>query len=203
MDSEGSVTRWLGDLRAGSAGTAQRELWNRYFERLVGLARKRLGDAPRRVADEEDVVVSALNSFFEGMRAGAFPKLRDRSNLWPLLAKITARKAINQRIHEGAQKRGGGRVRGDSVGEAGASTHAAGLAQFPDEEPGPEFLAAMSEQCRYLLARLENADLRRIVHMKLAGWTNREIAESMEISERSVERKVALIRGVWRAELEE
>jgi hypothetical protein len=41
----GSVTHWLGQLKAGDHATAQ-ELWQRYFRRLVVLAGKIL---PRQV----------------------------------------------------------------------------------------------------------------------------------------------------------
>ena len=40
-----AVTLWLGRLQAGDAA-AVRPLWERYFHRLVGLARTRLGHAP-------------------------------------------------------------------------------------------------------------------------------------------------------------
>src|SRR5438874_1974030 len=57
-----SVTDWLGRLRAGDRDAAQR-LWERYFDQLVRLARGRLRGARRRAADEEDVALSALDSF--------------------------------------------------------------------------------------------------------------------------------------------
>ena len=53
METEGSVTLWLGQLRAGDERAAQEAIWNRYFRRLMGLARKQLGDCPRRAVDEE------------------------------------------------------------------------------------------------------------------------------------------------------
>src|SRR6185312_13453068 len=62
---EGSVTYWLAQLRAGVQDAAQ-PLWERYFQRLVGLARIRLQGAPRRAADEEDVALSAFGSFCRG-----------------------------------------------------------------------------------------------------------------------------------------
>jgi hypothetical protein len=40
MSSEGSVSRWLGQLQAGDAAAAQ-PLWERYFGQLVQLARTR------------------------------------------------------------------------------------------------------------------------------------------------------------------
>src|SRR5262245_43324907 len=62
MPSAGSVTHWLGLLRAGDHAAAQ-PLWERYFSRLVGLARAKLQGLPRRAADEEDVALSAFDSF--------------------------------------------------------------------------------------------------------------------------------------------
>lgn len=44
MSSEGSVTRWLDQLQLGDSA-AIGPLWQRYFHRLVGLARKKLADA--------------------------------------------------------------------------------------------------------------------------------------------------------------
>src|SRR5207237_8589108 len=92
MASKGSVTRWVGQLQAGDQEAAQ-HLWERYFRRLVGLARRKLRDAPRRAADEEDVALSAFDSFCRGAQRGRFPQLLDRDNLWRLLVVITARKA--------------------------------------------------------------------------------------------------------------
>jgi DNA-directed RNA polymerase specialized sigma24 family protein len=59
MSPHGSVSRWLGPLQDGDPAAVQ-QLWQRYFHRLVGLARKKLHGAPRRLADEEDVALSAF-----------------------------------------------------------------------------------------------------------------------------------------------
>jgi DNA-directed RNA polymerase specialized sigma24 family protein len=108
MDSSETITQWIANLQQGKDETrSQQEIWNRYFARLTALARAKLRSAPHRVADDEDVVLEALNSFFDGVSKGRFPQLTDRQNLWPLLAKITARKAINQQEYLNAQKRGG------------------------------------------------------------------------------------------------
>jgi len=47
MTSTGSVTHWIGRLKAGDPSAAQK-LWEAYFQRLVRLARGRLRTAPRR-----------------------------------------------------------------------------------------------------------------------------------------------------------
>ena len=93
MSREGSVTCWIQLLSTGDPAAAQR-LWERYFRRLVGLARTKLRGAPRRAADEEDVALSAFVSFFRGAARGRFPRLEDREDLWRLLVVITARKAL-------------------------------------------------------------------------------------------------------------
>ena len=59
---QGSVTRWLGPLKAGDPAAVQ-QLWEHYFHQLVDLARAKLQNAPRRIADEEDIALSAFNSF--------------------------------------------------------------------------------------------------------------------------------------------
>ena len=68
---DGSVTRWIGDLKAGGDSAAQ-HLWERYFHRLVHLARARLRAARRvgAVEDEEDAALSAFDSFCRGAAAG-------------------------------------------------------------------------------------------------------------------------------------
>ncbi len=97
ISAEGSVTRWLALLRAGDPAGMQ-PLWERYFRRLVGLARARLRGSPCRVADEEDVALSAFDSFCRHAEAGRFAGLLDRDGLWRLLVVLTARKEEYQRL---------------------------------------------------------------------------------------------------------
>jgi ECF sigma factor len=70
----GSVTCWLGDLKGGDLAAAQ-PLWERYFSRLVGVARGKLKKVRRTSAgeDEEDAALSAFNSFCSptGMTCGS------------------------------------------------------------------------------------------------------------------------------------
>ena len=117
-DSGSSVTRWISALKQGDQAAAS-GLWESYFRRLVGLARARLRDVPRLIADEEDVALSAFDSFCRRAQAGQFRRLNDRDDLWQILALITVRKAIDLRNYEGRQSRGMGRVRSlaDLTGE--------------------------------------------------------------------------------------
>src|SRR5438105_2846845 len=113
MSTPGSVTSWLVQLKAGDPAAAQ-PLWERYFQRMVGLARQRLQGARRRDPDEEDVALSAFDSFCQGAMRGRFPQLADRDDLWRLLVVITARKALDLLKRRGRLKHGG-RPRGESA----------------------------------------------------------------------------------------
>ena len=62
MSADGSVTTWLHALSSGNGDVAQ-NLWERYFGRMVELARAKLRAGPKRAADEEDVAISAFHSF--------------------------------------------------------------------------------------------------------------------------------------------
>jgi DNA-directed RNA polymerase specialized sigma24 family protein len=195
MNNDGSITRCIAELLGGNQDAAQ-ILWERYFPRLVRLARAHLGQLPRRAADEEDVALSAFDSFCEGAGKGHFPRLEDRDDLWPLLVVITKRKAIDLIQHERCARRGGGLVEGESAldypGQEGA-----GIEQVLGHEPTPEEAAAVAEELRGLLAALGDDGLRSVAQWKLEGHTNDEIAARLGCVTRTVERKLEVIRSIW------
>jgi DNA-directed RNA polymerase specialized sigma24 family protein len=187
MSAEGSISRWLGRLRAGDQQAAA-GLWERYFERLVEVAHGKLRDAPRRVADEEDVALSAFDSLCRGVERGRFPELLDRDSLWRLLVVITARKAAHLKRDAGRQKRGGG------------ANEEADLAQILDAGPTPEFAAQLAEEHGRLLDGLGDEELRAVALWKMEGHTNEEIANRLSCGLRSVGRKLRIIRSIWARE---
>src|SRR5262249_4994297 len=136
MRSHGEVTVWLRRLKEGDAAAAQ-HLWEAYFRRLIGLARKKLRDLPRRAADEEDGASPAFVSFGWGADQGRFPRPDDRGDLWQVLVLVTARKAANLRQHEARLKRGGGQVRGESglLGPGDAPEAGRAIEQVIGDEP--------------------------------------------------------------------
>jgi DNA-directed RNA polymerase specialized sigma24 family protein len=193
----GSVTQWIRRLQAGDAAAVQK-LWEAYFASLVRLARGKLHAVPRRAADEEDVALSAFDSFCRGAEAGRFPRLGDRDDLWQLLVLLTVRKASNLARRERRQRRGGGRVLNASAlpgGEDGP-----GLADLVGREPDPEFAVQVAESCRQLLDQLGDATLQAVAVWKMEGHTNEEIAVKLARSVGTVERKLQLIRRLWQAE---
>jgi DNA-directed RNA polymerase specialized sigma24 family protein len=179
-------------------------LWQRYFHELVELARARLGTTPRRVSDEEDVALSVLRCLYDGAPRGQFAALVNRQELWQLLAAITIRKVIDHQRYLTKQKRGGGRVRGDSVLQ-GYDGDLSG-ADFDDilgDNATPEVLAIAAEEFQRLMVLLDDDRLRQIAQSKLDGFTNEEIAQRLGLTARSIERKLQQIRKAWEGELEQ
>jgi DNA-directed RNA polymerase specialized sigma24 family protein len=201
MPSEGSITRWIDLLKAGDHLAAQK-LWENYFNRLVRVARQKLHGAARRAADEEDVALSAFDSFCRGAERGQFPQLLDRDDLWQLLVMITARKACDLVQHERRQKRGGGKVWGESELPGGLDADEPALAQIIGPEPTPAFAAQVAEEYQRLLDSLDDPDLKSIAVWKMEGYTNDEIATQLGRSRPTVERKLQLIRKMWTKEME-
>jgi RNA polymerase sigma factor (sigma-70 family) len=199
MSSGDSVSIWIKEVMDGDEDAAQK-LWDRYFPDLLILARNRLRTIPRRVADEEDVVLSALNSFFGATQKGRFPDLADRDSLWRLLSRMTQRKAVDLLRHHLAMKRGGDAVRGESHLH-GSSSIDVGLAQFADDQLGPELEAMVNEQCQKLMGSLDDPQLRLMALARMEGLTNEEIASQFDCSLRTVERRLHLIRKTWEQEL--
>jgi DNA-directed RNA polymerase specialized sigma24 family protein len=91
MSSPGSFTYWIHQLPAGDRAAIQK-LWEGYFGRVIGLVRKRLAGAPRADDDEEDLVLSAFNTFFRRAQTRAAPS----SN--PRLRSLRGRRVFASRL---------------------------------------------------------------------------------------------------------
>jgi DNA-directed RNA polymerase specialized sigma24 family protein len=194
MGSPGSVTHWIGQLKAGDRAAAQ-QLWEGYFHRLVGLARAKLRGAPRLAVDEEDVALSAFDSFFRGVERGRFPQLEDRDNLWKLLVTITARKAVRLVRDQQRLKRGGALPHEATAAEGDVE-------QVLGREPTPAFAAQVAEECRRLLETLGDPELEQVALLKMEGHTNEEVAALLGRAPSTVERKLRIIRSRWAKESE-
>ena len=195
-ETPGSVTHWIGHLKQGDAAAAQ-ALWERYFSRLVRLARTRLRGAARPASDEEDVALSAFDSFCRGAEQGRFPDLLGRESLWQLLAVITTRKAFDLANYHRRRKRGG-----ELPGLPRVGGEALDVERRLSREPSPEAAAEFADECRRLLDLLGDADLRFVALRKLEGHTNAEIAAQLGCVRRTVERKLEVIRSIWAEQLE-
>ena len=189
-----SVTYFLQQLQEGNRDGTDK-LWNHFYTRLVTLARKKL-DGRVRVVDGEDVALRALDECFRQLEEGRYPSIKDRDNLWALLATITERKALNANRDELCDKRGGGKVRGESVFLRQDDSICIGADAIPGQEPTPQLVAEFAEEFEKRLSQLNEKEREVALH-KLKGLKNREIAEQLDCSIASVERKLNLIRSKW------
>ncbi|MCA9068243.1 MAG: hypothetical protein KDA84_04935 [Planctomycetaceae bacterium] len=197
------VTVWIKNMSGGDERAAHL-LWEQYFDRMVRLARRKFDQIGinRRTADEEDIALSAMNSFYKRAADGQFC-LGDRQELWKLLVTITVRKAYAELKRQKAKKRGEGQIRGESIfikaGKDGGEM--GGIGQVLGDAPTPELAALAAEGCDELLKLLDDETLISVAQFKLDGYTNEEIAEKLDCVPRTVERKLRLIRDKWAKEL--
>jgi DNA-directed RNA polymerase specialized sigma24 family protein len=187
----GDVTHWLHQLKAGDRAAA-RPLWERYFRRLVGLARERLRGLPRAGRDEEDLALSAFDSFYRAAEAGRFPHLDDSLDLWQVLSLIASRKAYDLVQQLGRMQCDYRRTQpldGEDVPEP------------MSKELDPAEIAELTEATGRLLALLPDDRSRFVALRKLEGYTNEEIKQLQGCALVTVERELRLIRKFWKQEL--
>ena len=190
-----SVTMLIDMVKSRDFDAAE-QLWNRYFQQLLPLARAKLKSAQGQIVDEEDILISVFDRFFSAAGDGKFAKLTDRDDLWQILLMLTERKIIDQHRRATANKRGSGEVVRDSELDADLSR----MRELVDKTPGPELIAEFNENLRVVLLRLKDQKTREVAICKLEGRTNQEIGERLNVSLSSVERKLRVIREVWQSE---
>lgn len=195
MFSHDSIAACLLGARAGDE-TAAQELWQRYFVRLVQLAREKLPAHVKRAFDEEDVAHSALRCFLHGIAQDRYPQLSDRHGLWNLLVVITARKARAYLRRQNRAKRGGGQVQGETAFLSPADD-ALGIDQVLGAEPSPAFAVQVAEECQRLLDLLGDDALKTVAILKMEGHTVDEIAAQLGSTKRTIERRLHIIRKTW------
>jgi RNA polymerase sigma factor (sigma-70 family) len=198
MGREGSVTRLIQLLRSDDAAErdlAARLIWTRYFRDLLELARHNLNKRIRRREDEEDVLQSMYKSFCLRQQRGEFD-LASRDALWKLLVTITLRKARNAAKKQMREKRDVGREQTISDQDDGESGQWV-LEQMDSSGPSPAEAALLNEALERRLEALDDAQLTEIALWRLEGYTNREIADRLDCTERSVERRMERIRSRW------
>ena len=149
-----SVTEWLEEVKAGHEGEPQQQLMKRFLHRLEALARTRLGN--RTLDNEQDVALSAMNSFLIRAPQESYSRLTDRGSLWSLLAAITINKAMSALRRELAKKR--------DPGNAVSLEHALEL------EASPAMVSSMIDEGTRLLDSLGDDDLRQIACMRMEGY---------------------------------
>ena len=132
-EHEHSVTRLIQQLQTNHPHAAS-QLWRRYFERLLPLARAKLAALPHRAVDEEDVLVSVFDRFFEAAQKDRFAQLSDRNDL----CRSAHANRRNVFDHFAATRKSAAATQSQRQTSNCARLRAC-------REPGPEFVAAFNE----------------------------------------------------------
>ena len=200
----GSVSILISKVKEGDEDSV-RELWNRYSGALVRSAQTRISKQVAAKVDSEDLAQSVFFAIYRGAVEDKFDQLNDRAGFWTLVLAITRRKAVDRIRNLTAAKRGGAaamRASQEAVGES--------VANIVDRAPSREVDPQVEVECEDLLESLkqqldiEDASgiLTRVAMSRIAGLSVKEIAAELDRTERTVERKLSLIRSLWSESIE-
>ena len=173
---------WAAQIRQRNSGPS---IVGPLFRSTRPGSRAKLNGVPRDV-DEEDIALSALKSVFFDLRADRYRDLSNRTELWPLLVKITLRKCQNALKHQYALKR-----------SPHAEDRQLSVNEVLDSKSASTLLVDLLDELQRLTTSLGDHRLEAIATLRLQGYTVGEIADQLKISERSVARKLRRIRREW------
>ena len=189
------ISDWMRLLEQGDE-RAVAELWEYCYPRLLSYSRKKLPDRFRRSLDEEDVALSAFKSFCLRAGEGSLGEIQGQDQLWKLLFCITSRKAQGYLRHLTRQKRGG---RGEEMATISGDAENS-LQDVADGEATPDMKALFADQCQHLFDVLDDDMLQTIALLRMEGYSVDEVASRVGCAKRSVERRLNMIREIWRSE---
>lgn len=181
-------------LRAGTP-EACAKFWKHYGSELMRLADRHISERLKRRVGADDLVQSACRTFFRRLSDGQF-ELPDADALWRLMVAITVTKARRAARNHGRAKRDmNAEVRIDDAAGYEGKMDQAGLVDASDS---PIDVAEFHDQMERLFECLSDQEC-QVVNLKLQQFTNREIAERMACSERTVRRLTQQVRERWNA----
>lgn len=194
---EQEITQWLGGLKRGESH-AQAVIWEQIFERVVRMARRKLEHQglERRTRDEEDIALSAIRCLFQKASSGGFEQLEDSTHLWKLLAKFTKGKVNDDRKKHHALKRGGSgqdKIHTFEENVLGVREEGGGIEQVLGHETTPEIIMAMDEAVAAL-----PAELQPVAVYRLEGKNDKQIAQALNVSVKTIQRRLKSIEQHWR-----
>lgn len=193
--SSGSITGWIADLRKNDS-EAQRKIWERFVDRLIRYADRKLRGRVCRLVDAEDIASIAFASFFE-KGPDEFGRLLNRNDLWQVLAMLAERRAIDQIRRENAEKHGGERLLSESAIDNSKEARLNGMDNLASAALPADFAAILAEEVEVRLDALDDLELQQVAIERMQGFSNKEIAARLKVSLRSVERKLKDIRDIF------
>lgn len=179
-------------------------VWREHYHPLRDAVRKRINAMPKLAGKESDIAIQAMQEFLAGITAGKFPDLADINSAWKLLKTIASRKINDEIKYHRAEKRGGKvQIHGQSSSND-QSTHSKPFAAvdfLPDHRNVKQNSKVdVDELFAKLMLMLPDDRSRQIILLRLGGTSPVEIAELLQCSTRTVQRRLQEIEGIWNDE---
>jgi RNA polymerase sigma-70 factor (ECF subfamily) len=165
--------------RAGS-DTAARILFDRYCEKLLRLAQRRIGHQLAGRIDPEDIIQSAFRTFFIHIRRDEFT-FAQQNDLFKLLVRLTVHKTLRQIAYHRAAKRDPNREVTRIINDRDL------WEQFVSQEPPPEAEVTLLEEMERFLSLFSQFE-RQVLELRLQGYSTREIAQMLNTYDRKIRR---------------
>lgn len=156
-----------------------------YIPQLINIADKQISSNLKRKFDADDVVASVCRSILRRYEAGRF-SFTDNEELWKLVVVALKRKIFNKVREAKTAKRD--YTKSSSIDENEFIT-------VVGQGPGPDDVAEFKELLNLIEDRIDEP-CRQVLEYKLTGLNNREIAKEMGVTERTVSRKLLIIRNI-------
>jgi hypothetical protein len=186
----GSVSHWLKELKTGD-NLAVEAIWNRYFQKIVELASRKMKVNPDRAVDGEDIAQLAMHRFCTNATLGCYPNLDDREQLWDLLVVFTLNRI---RKHLRAC---------NTLKRSGLHTQVFEFRQLEvlKDLQTPDAPTIMADMVDAWLKRLDQEDpsgqLKQIAIWSMDGISGSDIARILKKRKSFVLHQIRLIRLLW------
>jgi RNA polymerase sigma-70 factor (ECF subfamily) len=188
MSTSGSDPRHLIEQWQSGSETAAQQIFDKYVERLLVLARWHISEKLRSRIDPEDVVQSVFRTFFLRVRNDRFT-FDEADDLFKLLTRITLHKTLRQVAFHRAARRNPARE------AAKGNDDQDQIMQILDTEPDPETVVAFTDQLKTFLTKFSPQE-QEIIEMRLQGYTSEDIAQKLGTYDRKVRRILERVHAV-------
>jgi RNA polymerase sigma-70 factor (ECF subfamily) len=165
--------------------SAGAEIFRRYGQQLIRLVSPRITGSLRQKLDAEDVVQSAFRSFFRSDPTERF-NTESWNDLWAILATITLRKCRHQVRRFLSAKRN---VNQENFNPTASWADWQAVARGPT----PDEVVETADLLNSFLNGLDDR-LREIAELSMLGQTPAEIANHLQLTERTVYRQLERLR---------
>lgn len=196
----GSVSKLVSKARLGEVLAIER-LTEKYLKRLLRYANARMSKKVRQVEDENDVALKVLNEFFIGIMGGKFDGLKNRKQLWRLLARITVCRVMDHYKKFTAPSRGDGEVQNAGNLKSDLDSSVKMIEEVSIGEIDPQLSVALKESYNRMIDSLDEKIDKKIVRLHLAGYSVQKIAWRVLRTPRAVQYRLDMIMEKLRTEM--